>query len=1685
MQAGRTFRVFVSSTFEDLRAERNKLHEVVFPRLRELCQKHGVRFQAIDLRWGVSEEASLDQQTMNICLGEIARCLETTPRPNFVVLLGQRYGWCPPPSQIPAEEFRQTLRHVPASGDRRFLRQWYRRDKNAVPSEYRLLPREPGGEYETYEAWKPVEARLHEIFAAAAQEMRMDEERRRVYIASATEQEIAAGALRVPEPEGKVFCFFRDIEGATDEEGRFLDGVDRFIDADQNPLSTLKGELREKLKGLPAAVQDYSAEWDQENQQPTPAHLDSLAEEAYRALAGAIEAELEHPTERPPAPEEEVHVEPDDSLDAEGRAHCDFANGLLRFFLGRTDPLRQVGEYLEGEELRALAVVAEGGAGKSALMAKAVERAKMEHGGAQIVYRFIGATPGSSDGRVLLRSLCRELSRRYGADEETPEDYRELVPEFGKRLTLATSNRPLIIFLDALDQLSEAHGARGLTWLPEKLPEHVRLIVSTRRLADAFDSVERRQPQQIELGPMLRRDGEELLDLWLDDAQRTLQPDQREELLDKFERSDGWPLYLKLAFEEARRWTSYDPKEMLEPTIPGIIRKNLLDRLVREERHDGTLVSRALGNLAASRHGLAEDELLDVLSRDSEVYGSFFRGLRHFPSDLVDRAKEYRRSHETARVEADEKPKRDDGEAAAQWLALLRGGEAKQAELETFLLEVLPRPDGPRLPVVLWSRLRFDIERYLTERYLEAGSLLAFYHREFDDVSSEAYLGEGEGCEGHGRLADYFRSRADPGGAGRWEGGYPRGLSELPYHLSWAARPEELRDTLTEFNFLYRKLQALGPQPLIEDYDEAVRAGYGDESLELVQDAVRLSAQVLTEDIAQLPGQLIGRLGGFRTSRVTELVRRASHWDEAPWIRPLAPTLTPAGAPLQRLLTGHKGWVIAVAVTPDGRYAVSGSGDEALKVWDLEKGEELRTLIGERGRYAPNAVVAVAVTADGRCALSATWGDSAVKVWDLERGEVRQTLKARGEVNALAVTEDGRTAVSGSGSLVVWDLERGEVRQTLTGHSDKVQAVAVSPDGRYAVSGSRDKTVKVWDLSRGEELHSLIGHSGWVRAVALTADGRTAVSCSDDGTVKVWNLQRGQEVRTLTGHGKAVLSVAVTPDGRHVVSGSADKTLRVWSLQSGELQQRLMGHSGKVWGVAVTADGRWALSGAEDFTVRVWDLERGQTQPSVTTTHDDIVCAVAVSPDGRLAVSGSDDRTLKVWDVEAGEERCTLTGHEGSVRAVAFAPDGRTAVSGSDDTTLKEWDLVRRQAVKTLTGHTKKVSAVAVAPDGHRIVSGSWDGTLKVWDLGSGEERRTVQCGMVNALALAPDGLHVVLGDTGHTLRVFDLERGQREQFLIGRGGLAQLMAPLVEEGRRRPIEVWTVAVTADGRFAVTGADDKTLKVWDLERGEERQTLAGHGARVWAVALSRDGRYAVSGSEDHTLKVWDLIQARVVATFVAEATVLACDIGPDDRTIVAGDSSGRVHFLRLERAEAATAARPAKSPTPLAPGRPGPLAASAAAEDRRLGSDRPAAAATPLPAADRAKLRETRPRSARWPPPAAREAIRETQVIVCGRCRKPLSESSKVPRLHVFSGLAFAYGLLGIAVWLSFRSAWWLLLAVPLGLFCALGLGNALKLMRGKAVMVRCRECGATIILDSELVRRLRGRSGNVGTRTR
>src|SRR5687768_9031106 len=86
----RAIRVFVSSTFRDMQAEREELTKFVFPQLRKLCESRGVTWGEVDLRWGITDEEKAEGKVLPICLAEIRNC-----RPYFIALLGERYGWIP------------------------------------------------------------------------------------------------------------------------------------------------------------------------------------------------------------------------------------------------------------------------------------------------------------------------------------------------------------------------------------------------------------------------------------------------------------------------------------------------------------------------------------------------------------------------------------------------------------------------------------------------------------------------------------------------------------------------------------------------------------------------------------------------------------------------------------------------------------------------------------------------------------------------------------------------------------------------------------------------------------------------------------------------------------------------------------------------------------------------------------------------------------------------------------------------------------------------------------------------------------------------------------------------------------------------------------------------------------------------------------------------------------------------------------------------------------------------------------------------------------------------------------------------------------------------------------------------------------------------------------------------------
>ena len=1363
----RQVRAFISSTFRDMQAERDHLMRVVFPELEQRCMARGLPFVPVDLRWGVTQAEAESGETLAICLQEIEEC-----RPFFLCLLGERYGWTPLPPEVEGEHARRL-----SGGEARLFAETYY--ENEGYDEFLLRTERQrqetwGEEREGYEQ-KLLGALVRAGVPSAGQ--------------SITAQEIYHGVLGDPEQMAHSLFYFRDAALTKKLAGAQPQGFYEITAEGQEKLAALK----QSITGAGLRPQAYDG-------------IECLGQLALDQLWERITQEFPDERQAPPDP-----------LSEERQAQELFVQRLTRFFVGRDETLVELdGLVAQGDGY--VALTGPSGCGKTALLVNWLygrEGFVAKHPGTFVLSHFIGASTRSANAREILSRLCQELASLAEWTEELPLDLNELSGTFPNILEAAARRQPILIVIDALDQLEQTDNAHSLNWLPGTLPEGVALVASSLGGSGEPQEEEHRTwpPLQSRAGERLvrvplfeRPAAEKMVVDYLDQFRHHLSPEQLAALTDKAE--IGSPLYLQVALNELLTFGEYERVTEYLHALPGTLPamyECVLEHLERE--HGQTFVARVMSCLACGRYGMTEQELLALTPNPS-------------PS----------------------------GRGVAEGR-------------------------GEGVTPLKWGRLY----RILSPHLLKRGEALGFYHRQLREAVERRYLPDEERMrQTHADIAGYFEGQPLTN---------KRKLEEQPFQQTLGQLWEALLGTLTDYRFLDAKLRGVSVQDLIEDYERAGAAEMGLEedgarSLRLIGGTLRLSAHVLARDPDQLPSQLWGRLVGSEDAAIQSLLGSAKESMVSPWLRALTASLTPPGGPLLRTLTGHSKSVYAVAVTPDGRCAVSASEDQTLKLWDLESGAELRTLTGHG-----SGVTAVAVTADGRRAVSGSW-EGTLKVWDLESGAELRTLAGhRYGVTRVSVTADGRRAVSGSweGALKVWDLESGAELHTLTAHSEWLSAVAVAADGRRAVSASRDQTLKVWDLESGAELHTLTGHSDWATAVAVTADGRRAVSASRDQTLKVWDLESGAELRTLSGHSGWVNAVAVTADGRRAVSASHDQTLKVWDLESGAELRTLTGDGAGGSALAVTADGHRAVS-AYGQTLRVWDLASG-AELRTRTAHSGWTTAVAVTADGHRAVSASYDMTLKVWDLASGAELRTLAGHSDWVLGVAVAADGRRAVSASSDQTLKVWDLESGAALRTLTGHGAGVRAVAVTADGRRAVSASLDKTLKVWDLESGAKLRTLtgHAGWFMAVAVTADGRRAVSASEDTTLKVWDLESGAKLRTLA--------------EHRDWVV---AVAVAPDGSRAVSASEDNTLKVWDLESGAELRTLTGHSAGVWAAVVTADGRRVVSGSVDQTLKVWDLERGLLLSTFSADAGLSACAVAPDGLTFIAGDAGGHVHFLRLE-----------------------------------------------------------------------------------------------------------------------------------------------------------------------------------------
>ena len=508
------------------------------------------------------------------------------------------------------------------------------------------------------------------------------------------------------------------------------------------------------------------------------------------------------------------------------------------------------------------------------------------------------------------------------------------------------------------------------------------------------------------------------------------------------------------------------------------------------------------------------------------------------------------------------------------------------------------------------------------------------------------------------------------------------------------------------------------------------------------------------------------------------------------------------------------------------------------------------------------------------------------------------------DVLALTFQPDAQTLFSASQdqSILAWNPQTGEQRYTLTGHSDVILSLAYA--NNVLASGDASGTIILWDTVAGRELQRLNGHSDNVHALAFTSDGTALYSASADGTVRKWDVATGEQTELLVQDNKPQITLALSADDTRLYVGTPEDGVYLYDLAGAEPFVQFGDSAQTLTAMAYDPVHGHIAIGDASGQVTVFDSD-GQ-QLTLALMGSEAIYALVFNSNGDQLAAGNANAAVNVWDASNLADGLTtihsFVGHDGRVRALAFNPLDGTVASGGADGDVRLWlnQAIPLGVPLVLRGHRDNVKDAAFSPDGMHILTGSGtsfddranDTRLLWWDWRTGEVLYTLEghSDSVTSVAISADGKIAVSGSRDESLILWSLERFEIVRRLEGNTDW-----------------VWSVAISPDGSRILSTARDGAVIVWDAATGEIVRHLDGHVDWDNRGVFSADGTQVVTGGDDGKVILWDIESGEIRRTFGGhEGPVHEVAISPDGKTILSGSSDFTTIVWNVENGEQRT-----------------------------------------------------------------------------------------------------------------------------------------------------------------------------------
>jgi len=520
--------------------------------------------------------------------------------------------------------------------------------------------------------------------------------------------------------------------------------------------------------------------------------------------------------------------------------------------------------------------------------------------------------------------------------------------------------------------------------------------------------------------------------------------------------------------------------------------------------------------------------------------------------------------------------------------------------------------------------------------------------------------------------------------------------------------------------------------------------------------------------------------------------------------------------------------------------------------------------------------------ADGNAVLVIAGSD--LESWDLRTGALlcRHSLSEK-KLVCLDRSPDGKRALVAdeAGTVREWDLKSARVvNQFKTGRATLVTCL-YSPDGKRVLTLSKSASiVEEWNL-KGGKLRKPLKVSGTMWFGIYGPGGKSVIlSHHTSPAAYHYDLATGKLLKRFVIHQEYARGLALSRTGERLLVGSRDWASE-WELKSYKKLHKYSGHpGGEATAVAYLPGEDEILTGGRDGKIRVFDRTRSGTCIRKFAPHESFVRRLEVSPDGKKVLSYGTDHLIAETIIETGKPRLDLQRHLGAIRSIAFSPDGSKVATGSEDGSIRIWNAADGKPVARLVIGVG-IYGLTFLPGGQYLCAAARNGCVYRAPLQGGRNKYfRGRRGYVRAVASVDRKDRVLSAGDGGRIILHNFAAGKKalRYFAGHRGG------------------VLTLAVASGGKRFLSGGRDGTIREWDLESGECKQSWIAHAGCVQSVAYDRTGELALSGGRDGAMVEWNLKDGSVSRVFKHGAWVEAVSYAAAGRLVCA---AGREHQISV------------------------------------------------------------------------------------------------------------------------------------------------------------------------------------------